>query len=182
MLKDEHRIEDHQVCLDLETLPRSERPPAPTDDELDAELINSVPKRYKKQESKNVWMEENREQVFANYLEEIEREWRKEALDAMKGRIYCICFAFGEDEPVVLCHEDEVAMLVHFEEALIQQADKIKRIVRPYGHNYAGFDGIWLFKKAAKYRLNYLANVCRPGKWGKNCDDTMTMWTEATQT
>ena len=173
-----YKIEDHMVCLDIETLPGSDRPDPVSDEEFEEYVISKVPKSLKKVESVNVWMEDHREELRDLVVEEKEQIWRKESLKWKLGRVYCVGYAFGERDPGVLCEDTEEKTLVVLQSLLLERENAGKLRLFAYGHNYAGFDGPYLWKRAMKHGLHDLARITRPGKWGKNCGDTMTTFCE----
>lgn len=168
-------LTSNQVCIDIETLPGSERPEI-NPEELEDLILAAVPKKYKKQESINTFAEEHREELIDSITDGLEADWRKEALDPLRGKIYCIGYTFGEEDVRCSMENTEYDTLVFFSAHLESRYNSHLIPFHFYGHNYAGFDGPFLWKRALKYGLTYLASVTRPGKWGKRCEDTMTMF------
>jgi hypothetical protein len=159
------------IFLDIETIPCQR-------DDIKAEFLASVkaPATYKKPESIEAWLAENREA-------EAEAALLKTSFDGGLGQVVCLCWgteALGTQSHVVadLSPAAERAMLIEWEDAInsVRKADHFKP-PRFIGHNVAGFDLPFLWKRFVVLGLRpplWLPHYPKP--WGEQVFDTMTEW------
>lgn len=149
-----------QVFIDIETRPN---PAYVHPERLDAFVRSKVPKNYSKPESIETWVEANREDV-----------WDRTALDTLEGQVWMIGAAVDDEPAEVFCSDVEWRVLEAFEEWLIQEVND-PRIVW-IGHNIRAFDLPWLWRRAVKHHMSFLARAIPTDRWAKNVDDTMLMF------
>jgi len=119
-----------KIYLDIETFAGFNKPSL---DDI------SAPANYKDEEKIKAYKEDNLDKI-----------WRKQALDSMKGVVICLCYAVN-DEPV---------QTVMGEEKDIIQA--LADLIAEYpwativGHNVKRFDIPFLWHRAVKYRQRHL--------------------------
>lgn len=120
--------------------------------------------------------------------DELDRIWRATALDSMRGRILCVSWAVGDEEPVVgWGHEDDdlratFDRLVADVERAINNDSYYRQPVVWVGHR-VGFDLGFLFHAAHRLR-HPLANALPEDEWDKTTKprwtrvicDTFAMW------
>lgn len=155
--------------FDIETLPAQ-------DPEVRADIAASIkpPATYKKPESIAEWLAENRDK-------EAEAEWLKTSFDGGVGHVFCIAYAFGDEDPRVLLQPqlsraNEAAVLEVFFRDLAEAGH-----VQLVGHNVIGFDIPFLWKRAMVLGVRPPYNFPRnPKPWAENVSDTMLLW-DATQ-
>ena len=134
------------LTFDIETLPT-------TDAEVIASLAETVkaPGTLKKPESIAAWMEENRESAAAELV-------AKTSFDGLYGSIACICYQFDDGEVFSVDAKssgDENTMLEHFYSHVFDMVCTeyhggiASQNLTVCGHNIAGFDLPFLFKRAA---------------------------------
>ena len=151
---------EYTIALDIETLPTGPMPDPAT---------MRPPVTHKKAETIAKWREEEAPKL-------VEEEYRKRSLDSMAGRILCIGVAVNDEEPVCFYNESsEQAVLVAFEEYVRSKLDKMYTL-NWVGHNISGFDAIWLWRRAIKYNLGWLARAFNFNRYKGNISDTMTLW------
>lgn len=151
---------EYNIYCDIETLPSGPMPDPAT---------MKPPATHKKAETIAKWREEEAPKL-------VEEEFRKRALDSMAGRILCIGVAVNDEEPVCFYDKnDEKAVLVEFEKYVRSKLDKMYQI-NWVGHNISGFDAIWLWRRAIKYNLGWLARSFNFNRYKGNIRDTMTLW------
>lgn len=147
-----------KIYIDIETF-ASPTPPSP--DEIQA------PANYK-----------DPAKIAAYQQEKVDEAWRKQALDSMQGQIVCIGYAI-ENGPVKTItvgedadNEREAMKMLGTDAETIRTMDTLEWI----GHNFQGFDGVWLRRKAIKYGLAELARSINLDRYRGNVHDTMLMW------
>ena len=116
------------IYIDIETIPP---PSKPDRDSL------KIPGNISKPETIEKWKDEN-----------LESEWRKEALNSLKGQIICIgiinlAFPAG----LSLFDNDEKKLLTLFVNNYLKSSDEI------CGHNLLGFDAPFIFHRCLKYGI-----------------------------
>lgn len=164
------------IYLDIETIP-SQSP------EVKKEIADGItaPAQYKKQESIDQWLAENRES-------EADAAWRKTSFDGAYGQIVCISVAIDDAEPVTFWAEDwanyEPRILAEFFKYIEDStsralsfgaSSKIKPVF--IGHYVADFDLRFVFQRAVM--LGIKPPSCIPFKakpWDADVFDTMTEW------
>lgn len=167
------------ITLDLETIP--------TQAEGALEAIRQTvrpPGSYSKPESVQKWMDENASA-------EAEKQWRRTALDGGQGEVISVAFAVDDDAPLVYArhHEgtkSEADLLREVYAVLtmeIQASNATPDSVTWCGHNVAGFDLPFLYKRSAVLGVRPSVNLrhdCPP--WHPNVADVMFMWAGRTGT
>jgi predicted PolB exonuclease-like 3'-5' exonuclease len=151
--------------FDIETIPAQ-------DPAIRQELRAAVtaPAKYSKPESIAEWLAENRDK-------EGDAAWLKTSFDGGVGQCVCVGYALGDEEPQTfgvgdLSRETEAAMLDGFFEVL-RDAGRIQLV----GHNIAGFDIPFLWKRAMVLNVRPPFNFPRnPKPWSDAICDTMTLW------
>jgi predicted PolB exonuclease-like 3'-5' exonuclease len=151
--------------FDIETIPAQ-------DPAIRAELRAAVtaPAKYSKPESIAEWLKENRDA-------EGDAQWLKTSFDGGVGQCVCIGFAIGDGPAhsyVVsnLTRDDEKTVLQDFFCALTDAGH-----VQLIGHNIAGFDIPFLWKRAMVLGVKPPFNFPRnPKPWSELICDTMTLW------
>lgn len=163
------------ITFDIETLPCS-----------DQEVIESLaatiqpPAQYKKQESIEAWMADNKEQALKELVS-------KTALDSLYGSIACISYAFDDGDPhsVHTVGNTEFEMLEQFYIHLSQMADVVyqggvtSHLIIFSGHNLAGFDLPFLKHRSIIKGINppaSLRKAMNAKPWDSCIADTMLMW------
>ncbi len=120
--------------LDIETYAGSHKPSL---DEIDA------PSNYKDEAKILAYKEENLDKVY-----------RKQALDSMKGQIICVSFAVNDDPVQTIMETDEKELMGHFNNVISEYPWAIL-----IGHNILRFDLPWLYHRAIKYNLSSLKSI-----------------------
>jgi predicted PolB exonuclease-like 3'-5' exonuclease len=151
--------------FDIETIPAQ-------DPAIRAELRAAVtaPAKYSKPESIAEWLKENRDA-------EGDAQWLKTSFDGGVGQCVCIGFAIGDGPAhsyVVsnLTRDDEKTVLQDFFCALTDAGH-----VQLIGHNIAGFDIPFLWKRAMVLGVKPPFKFPRnPKPWSELICDTMTLW------
>jgi predicted PolB exonuclease-like 3'-5' exonuclease len=151
--------------FDIETVPAQ-------DPAIRAELRAAVtaPGNYSKPESIQKWLDENRDAVG-------DEQWLKTSFDGGVGQCVCIGYALGADAPQTFSVGDlhpntEASMLAGFFEVLGSA-----RHVQLVGHNIAGFDIPFLWKRAMVLGVKPSFNFPRnPKPWSELICDTLTLW------
>jgi len=144
-----------KIFIDIETIPGPVRPEL-CEVKVDARLKDP-------------------EKIKAAQEEGLEESYRRQALDSMAGRIWCIGVAKDDDEPRCFIGDDEREVL-HQLQLFVQQCRPTGRDVEWVGHNAVAFDMRWVWRKAVKYGLEKLAFYIRPDKYRGNIRDTMLIW------
>lgn len=154
------------IYLDIETIPSQD--PALLE-AFKAEV--TPPATYKKQDSIDAWLAENRETAALDRL-------AKTSFDPAHGHICTIAWALG-DGKVHSAHAVDVA-----KEALVIAgffADIDDYHSQTFvGHYINGFDLRFILCRAVVLGVKIPRCIPRdPKAWSKNIDDTMTMWAGA---
>lgn len=153
------------LYLDIETLP------ALGMTEAEKREAVKVPGTYKKADSIEAFIRENAEE-----------QWRKSAVDSMRGEVLCIGWALDDEDARVVyrkpgCDErsvlDEWAAMLALDGITSVQGRSSTTII---GHNILGFDLPWLRRRALRYSMRDLAVLLDRGKWGEQVEDTMLLW------
>ena len=157
------------VYFDLETVPCQ-------DENYRAELARKVkaPATYKKPESIEKWLEENRDAAADEAM-------GKTSFDGGRGHICTIAWA-KDDSAIHVQHaktlEDEKGVI----QAFFDDLDRYHAETL-VGHNITGFDIGFLRKRAIGLGVKLPPNACLPRDpkpWDKNVHDTMGMWAGGT--
>jgi len=159
--------------LDIETLPSS-------DPVFAREVAATIkaPGQYKKQDSIDAWLAENRDAAVAEII-------AKTSFDGLYGRIACICYAI-DDGPVMSCANNaEGQMLMEFfsdfdDKTRINTHDGwARKAVTFVGHNLVGFDLPFLKHRAIINNIKppeFLLKAMNAKPWDYCIADTMLMW------
>lgn len=144
------------LYLDIESLPGAEKPKL--------EDI-SAPKNYK-----------DEEKILAYKEDKLEEEYRKQALDSMKGRVLCIGYQF-EDSPF----EEQAPEVIYevTEKETIKRFNDLLMNMRPMffiGHNILEFDLTWIWRKLIQYEFYDAARMIPRKKFDDRVQDTMLIW------
>ena len=83
----------------------------------------------------------------------LDKAWRKQALDSMKGEIICLCFAINDGDVVSLTGTEK-DILTQFDEVIGEYPWCIL-----IGHNILRFDLPWLFHRGIKFGLKGLKSI-----------------------
>lgn len=130
---------DQIVFLDIETISGMDKP-KPED--------IKVPGNYAKPET------------IAKYqLEQVEEVWKKQALDSLKGTIYCIGYRPMGEETKVVYEAGEKETLAEFSILMEMLRGQYREPLKFIGWNISTFDLPWLWRKALKYDLKYLRDT-----------------------
>lgn len=160
--------------MDIETLPTN----SPSVIEDFAKTIKA-PGQYKKPESIEEWMKENKETELKELV-------AKTSFDGLYGQIACIAWTFDDGE-IMSTHKDdsEADCIDRFyrdvsaHQSTIYHGGSVQKDLTICGHNIAGFDLPFL-----KHR-SIILNVCPPPQirkamnaktWDSCIADTMLMW------
>lgn len=162
------------ITFDVETLPTNS---PSVIDELAATI--KAPGQYKKPESIQEWMKENKEDALKELVS-------KTSFDGLHGRIACIAWAFDDGDILSTSQDDsESDCLKKFFQSIEDNVSvhyhggSTESKIVVCGHNIAGFDLPFLKHRAI------ILNVkpCRPTMeamnakpWDKCLADTMIMW------
>jgi hypothetical protein len=156
-------MSEQTIFLDIETIPSQ----SPT---LLAKLMSEVtaPAQYKKQDSIDAWLSENRETVARERL-------AKTSFDPAHGHICTIAWAI-DDKPVDAMHsqfiEDETETLQTFFEAISGFARTTF-----VGHYISGFDLRFILNRAVVLGVPIPQCIPRDIKpWHPRIFDTMVAW------
>jgi DNA polymerase elongation subunit (family B) len=151
------------LYLDIETIPSQ-------DPETLAAFKDAVtaPATYKKQESIDAWILENRETAALDAL-------AKTSFDPAHGHVCTISWAVGDGD-IQACHaetvKDEAKVLAAFFEHVDEYHSQIF-----VGHFINGFDLRFLLCRAVILGVKIPRGIPRdPKPWDKKINDTMTMW------
>ena len=164
------------LYLDIETVPGQ-----------DATLLSDIaatikaPGNYKKTESINKWLDENREI-------EAEKVWRKTALDGTVGEIICLAWAI-DDNPVCSLgrslQQPESVLLQDFMREIEQALERPHTdvLAKPtwIGHYITGFDLRFIWQRCVINNIKPTIAIPYKAKpWGDNVFDTKVEWTGLT--
>jgi len=153
----EQRLIDTLV-IDIETIPSGE----PLSIE---ELKEQAPKNYKNDDAKEKWAQAN-----------LDTEYKKRALDSLKGRVLCIGYKWNDNPvEVIPYHENEKVVLEAFQNVLKAFESKLYAAAI-IGHNYRRFDNLWLVQRAYKYQLKNIIRLLPTDKFDKRLVDTNDMF------
>lgn len=159
-----------KIFLDIETIPTQ-------DVRIQQHIRDNIkpPGTYKKQESIDTWLAENRERAA-------EDEVRKTSFDGAYGQICCISCAINHHPPKTFWVADYVtgerSILFQFFNYIEKNYDP-SRMVPPVfiGHNLTDFDLRFIYQRAVILGVN--PPRCIPlhaTAWDKNIFDTMARW------
>lgn len=157
------------VFFDLETIPCQ-------DSEYRTKLAEKVtaPATYKKPESIEKWLEENRDSAADEAM-------AKTSFDGGRGHICTIAWAKNNGE-IKVAHAATLAEEKGVIEAFFNDLDRFHSETL-VGHNITGFDIGFLRKRAIVLGITLPPNSCLPRDpkpWDKNVHDTMGMWAGGT--
>jgi hypothetical protein len=144
-----------RIFIDIETIPGETKPKA-------HEV--SAPANYKDPEKIRAYQESN-----------VDDAYRKQSLDSMTGRIWCIGVAIDDGPVTAWVDNSERALLEHLSD-YVKEADPAHKEITWVGHNAAGFDMKWIWRRAIKYDLPYLLFYIQNDRYRGNIKDTMLMW------
>jgi len=165
------------IYLDIETIPGQQA-------EIKQQIEQSItaPAQFKKPESIQQWLDENRESAA-------DEAWRKTSFDGALGHIAVIGYAVDDGEPVTIYRDAygnrdaERAMLADFFEVVNtagrQLAGGTRSNAAPVfiGHNVLDFDLRFIFQRAVMLGIRPPACIPFDAKpWDKSVFDTMTAW------
>jgi len=156
------------ICyFDLETLQT-------TDKAIIADMEASIkpPATYKKQESIDEWMKENKESALAEMV-------AKTSFDAMAGLIACISWAFDDGEIFSTSPDDTEEQAINkFYDSIRQAAkDTNNSVIQFCGHNSVGFDIPFIKHRSIILSINPPPDIKKAFN-AKPWDsmDTMLLW------
>lgn len=141
------------IYIDIETLPTQR-----TDLHDYVTRTLKAPANYKKQESIDAWLEENRDEAH-----------RKTALSGLFGEVLCIGYAIN-DEPVQVIYqiEEKHTLAAFAEVARTELKDSSHQWNLPLiGHNIRNFDAPFLCQRMI---VNGLPPIFRPGELTRYSD------------
>jgi len=141
-----------RIFLDIETIPG---PVKPDPSEVEA------PANYKDPEKIRAYQEAG-----------VDKAWRGQALDSLKGSIICIGFA-EDDGPTRAFVGDESDVMEKFA-AFCRPSMTLPEII---GFNLRQFDILWLRHRAYRYGLNDLATSLPWQRYDKRVLDLREVWT-----
>lgn len=153
------------VYFDLETIPCQ-------DETYRQELARKVtaPAAYKKQESIDKWLSENRDAAADEAM-------AKTSFDGGRGHICTIAWA-KNDSPIQVEHAKTLEQEKGIIEAFFSDLDEFHSETL-VGHNITGFDLGFLRKRSIVLGIKMPRNQSLPRDpkpWDKNVHDTMSMW------
>jgi DNA polymerase elongation subunit (family B) len=154
---------ERKIYIDIETIPSQ-------DPALLAQFMAEVkaPAQYKKQDSIDKWLDENREKVARERL-------AKTSFDPSHGHICTIGFAI-DDMDVRAYHADTVADEVLMLEKFFGAINSFHSTTF-VGHYISGFDLRFIINRAIILGVKIPPCIPRDIKpWGKGIFDTMTAW------
>ena len=144
-----------EIYIDIETLPGPHKP-SPED--------IPPPGNYK-----------DAAKIKAYQESKVDEQYRKQALNSMKGEILCISWAVDDEEPQALIRDDGAAT----EKDLLWRFNVATSAYSPItwiGHNIKTFDLQWLWRKSIKYGWTALARKIPRERYSKQVYDTMELW------
>lgn len=131
-----------ELYFDIETVCS---PNKPSLDEIEA------PSNYKDADKIQAYKEAN-----------VDKLWRKQALDSMKAQVICISYAINDEPVITIMHDNEEDVMKDFESVVGEN---------PYaifiGHNILRFDIPFLWHRAVKYKLPYLKSILPHERYDK---------------
>ncbi len=163
------------ICyLDIETLPTN-------DPSVIAQLEKSIkaPATYKKPESIQAWLDENKDQALKELLS-------KTSFNGLYGRIACVCWSFDNGEVLSSEFDDSERMILERLNDSISDNSKYSHhsgdsfdSVVFCGHNIAGFDLPFLWHRSVindVKPIQSLGKAMKAKPWDNSIADTMLMW------
>ena len=150
------------IYLDIETIP-SQR------DDVRKGIEEGItpPGNFKKQESIDKWMEENKNKA-------VEEKLHKTGLDGTWGEIVCIGWAINDEQPKCVYRDlngSEAEVLEKFYSVI--NGLNLTWI----GHNIIGFDLRFIWNRSVINGIRPSVSIPYDAKpWDKNVFDTMTNW------
>lgn len=140
------------ITIDIETFAGWNKPGL---DDIEA------PSNYKDLDKIKAYKEENLDKI-----------WRKQALNSLKGQIICIGYAVNDEDAQVLFDTSEEQLMMLFDDVISKY---------PYGilvgHNLLRFDIPWLYHRSIKYKLPSLKSILPHGKRDTDMiNDTMSLF------
>ena len=144
-----------EIYIDIETLPGAHKP-SPED--------IPPPGNYK-----------DAAKIKAYQESKVDEQYRKQALNSMKGEMLIIGWAVDDEEPQALIRDDGAAT----EKDLLWRFNVATAAYGPItwiGHNIKTFDLQWLWRKSIKYGWTALAHKIPRERYSKQVYDTMEVW------
>jgi len=145
-----------QIFIDIETIPGPVRPEL-HEVKIDARLKDP-------------------DKIAAAQFEGLEDAYRKQALDSMSGRIWCIGVAFNYGPAVALIGDNEAALMSLLAQAMFAAQEIPGEEVVWIGHNAVNFDMKWLWRKAHQHDMPFIRQHISLDRYKGNVRDTMLMW------
>lgn len=164
------------VYCDIETIPCE-------DPVIIAEISKTItaPAQYKKQESIDEWMRDNRESALKERL-------AKTSFDGLYGRIACISWAIDNEGVLSTTPEmnereciESFFYSVYHKSGMSYHGGALHQSIVLVGHNIAGFDLPFLKHRAIILGIEPPASIKKAMKarpWDKEVADTMLMWSQ----
>lgn len=151
------------LFLDLETVPYDM---AINEDDI----IALIPGTIKKDDTRQKWLEENRDEAIKKIIKE-------RSLNFLKCRIVCLSYAFNDEQVQAITGSEEEILKI-FQSRIKEYVDEKRGGFEStfsgftlVGHNIKGFDAPILFLRASKYNLHILQRVMLDNR--KGIIDTM---------
>lgn len=158
--KESEEIEmERLIFLDLESLPAG----SPIDP-----MSLKPPGQMKKAETIAEWYKNDAPALA-------EEQWRRGALDSMKGEILCIGWSC-EDREGVECGANELETMTLFESVVSDIMGRYKQIPTFVGWNIDAFDVPFLWRRAIRYGIKPLRDAFNRNRYKGNSIDLMTVW------
>lgn len=161
------------LTLDIETIPGQ----AAYIREDIAETI-TAPGQYKKQESIDKWLAENKEAA-------IDEKWRQTALNGSLGEVICIGWAIDDDKPKSVqrsLEQSEASVLCQFFGNLAAELGSSRNGTQNspdlwVGHNHTGFDLRFIWQRCVINKIKPSITIPISAKpWDGLVFDTMVEW------
>jgi DNA polymerase elongation subunit (family B) len=152
------------LVLDIETLPT-------IDPSVIAEIAGKIipPGNISKSDTIAVWHEEKKPALIKEAV-------ARTSFDGTFGSIVAIGWAIDYEEPEVICHANELQLLITFVGA-INDAIRVKEPLKIIGHNIASFDLRFLWQRLIINGISPPAHIPWNAKpWDERIGDTMIMW------
>ena len=159
----------NELFFDIETIPCQ----AP-DSLAEFRAAVTPPGTYKKQDSIDVWLHDNRDA-------EGEKAWLNTSFDGGLGQICVIGWALDDEEPCAyvvddLSPESEIQALEDFFCAVTDAGAGLRFV----GHNVIDFDLPFIWKRAMVLGVKPPRHFPRnPRPWGESVADTMLLWDQS---
>lgn len=150
---------DRMIMLDIETIPAG--PP------IDPMSLKP-PSQMKKAETKAEWYK-NEAPAIA------EEQWKRGALDSMKGEVLCIGYISDVYSDVIHEATEELTM-IQFHRVVADMMGQYRQTPTFVGWNINAFDIPWLWRKAIKYDIKSLRQAFNRDRYKGNSIDLMTVW------